>query len=68
MRFIQTRKCSTPRNKGVKRTTVSDYQVLTEGMQESWRIRSHDPRLQELMKDIDSSHRSVRLGGHTDEY
>lgn len=42
--------------------------VLEELYKEAWRTRSNDPRLQELRKAIDWSHRSVRLGGHTDEY
>ncbi len=42
--------------------------ILERLYEKVWSMRSDDPQLEELRKAIDWSHRSVRLGGHTDEY
>ena len=42
--------------------------VLQRLYDQVWSIRSDDPKLEELRKAVDWSHRGVRLGGHTDEY
>ncbi len=42
--------------------------ILEQLYDRVWSVRSEDPQMEELRRAIDWSHRSVRLGGHTDAY
>ena len=42
--------------------------ILEQLYDRVWSVRSDNPQMEELGKAIDWSHRSARLGGHTDEY